>query len=46
MQLQLGEKLRYLQTDCVGLVRKNHEIGLACSYIEKEIVACNLVKLK
>lgn len=37
VQMQVGEKLRDLEANWVGLVSKNYEIELACAHLEKQI---------
>ncbi|XP_050522861.1 pre-mRNA-splicing factor SPF27 [Daktulosphaira vitifoliae] len=39
VQMQVGEKLRDLEANWVGLVSKNYEIELACAHLEKQIRA-------
>lgn len=35
--MQVGEKLRDLEANWVGLVSKNYEIELACAHLEKQL---------
>ncbi|KAL5240292.1 hypothetical protein ACI65C_007702 [Semiaphis heraclei] len=42
VQMQVGEKLRDLEANWVGLVSKNYEIELACAHLEKQIRAYEL----
>ncbi|CAH1707936.1 pre-mRNA-splicing factor SPF27 [Aphis gossypii] len=44
VQMQVGEKLRDLEANWVGLVSKNYEIELACAHLEKQIRAYELAK--
>jgi len=37
VQMQVGEKLRDLEANWVGLVSKNYEIELACAHLEKQL---------
>lgn len=37
VQMQVGEKLRDLEANWVGLVSKNYEIELACALMEKHL---------
>lgn len=37
--MQVGEKLRDLEANWVGLVSKNYEIELACAHLEKQLRA-------
>lgn len=43
VQMQVGEKLRDLEANWVGLVSKNYEIELACALLEKQLKAFEMV---
>lgn len=44
--MQVGEKLRDLEANWVGLVSKNYEIELECARLEKQQRAFELTNLE
>lgn len=46
VQMQVGEKLRDLEANWVGLVSKNYEIELECARLEKQQRAFELTNLE
>ncbi len=44
VQMQVGEKLKELETKWVTLVSKNYEIEQACAQLQKEISDSKIMK--